>query len=152
MHDEPSLHPALTSDVPSELPEGATIILPVRSTVLFPNMVIPLSVGRQRSISAAQEAARREVPLGIIQQRDPSVDLPNAGDLYTVGTLAAILRYVTAPDGSHHVICQGQQRFRVVEFIEGHPFFAARIERVAQEETSSPALEARLLHLRRQAL
>jgi ATP-dependent Lon protease len=133
------------------LPADALIILPVRNTVLFPGVVLPLSVGRKRSIAAAQEAARADKPLGILQQRDPAVDTPGEGDLNQVGTVAAILRYVTAPDGAHHVICQGQERFRVVEFLPGYPFTAARVERIVEQEALTPAIEARMHHLKREA-
>jgi ATP-dependent Lon protease len=133
------------------LPEDALIIVPVRNIVLFPGMMLPLSVGRKRSVAAAQEATRRERPIGVVLQRDPSIDLPTADDLYRVGTEAAILRYVTAPDGSHNVICQGRGRFRIVDFIEGYPFFLARVERVAELETMTPQIEARMHHLKREA-
>lgn len=78
-------------------------------------------MGRKRSILAAQEATRSERPVGVVQQRDPAIDLPAESDLHTVGTAAAILRYVTAPDGSHHIICQGQQRFRIRNFCQAIP-------------------------------
>jgi ATP-dependent Lon protease len=133
------------------LPDDGLIILPVRNTVLFPGMVLPLTIGRRKSIAAAQEAARREKPLGVIMQRDAAVDLPTEADLSRVGTVASVLRYVTAPDGSHHVICQGQSRFRVREFLSGYPFFAARVEMVPEPDISSDAIEARMLRLRREA-
>ncbi len=133
------------------IPEDALIILPVRSTVLFPGMVLPLTVGRKRSIAAGQEAARSERPIGVVQQRDPTVDVPTENDLSRVGTVAAILRYVTAPNGTHHVICQGQQRFRIVEFLEGYPYFVARIERIAEQERAGDEIEARVHHLKREA-
>ena len=136
---------------PPALPEDALIILPVRNTVLFPGVVLPLSIGRPRSIAAAQEAARRERPIGILQQKDGSVDNPDGADLYSVGTEAVILRYVTAPDGSHHIICQGQRRFRVKEYLDGHPFLLARVEYLQDDETLTPEIEARMEHLRRQA-
>ncbi len=133
------------------LPEDALIILPVRNTVLFPGVVFPLTVGRKRSIAAAQEAARTDKPLGILQQRDPTLDNPDESDLNRVGTVAAILRYVTAPDGSHHVICQGRERFRVKEFLPGYPFTVARVERIVEQEAQTPAIEARMHHLKREA-
>ena len=133
------------------LPDDVLIILPVRNTVMFPNMVLPLTIGRRKSIAAAQEAARRERPLGVIMQRDAAVEVPTEADLHQVGTLANVLRYVTAPDGSHHVICQGQSRFRIVEFLPGYPFFAARVEIVPERDISSAAIEARMLKLRREA-
>jgi ATP-dependent Lon protease len=150
MSNEPESTPA--GQPAYDLPDDALALLPVRSTVLFPGAVVPLSIGRKRSITAAQEAVKAERPLGVLQQRDPSVDVPASADLHTVGTLATVLRYVTAPDGSHHIICQGEVRFRVREFLEGYPFFAARIERLPDQGAEGTALEARMDHLRREAL
>jgi ATP-dependent Lon protease len=133
------------------LPEDALIIMPVRNTVLFPGIVLPLTLGRKRSIAAAQEAVRTNKPLGILQQRDPATDTPGEADLNRMGTIAAILRYVTAADGAHHVICQGEERFRVVEFLPDYPFTVARVERIADRETLTPAIEARMHHLKREA-
>jgi ATP-dependent Lon protease len=134
------------------LPPDAVIILPVRTVVLFPGVVFPISVGRPRSVAAAQEAIRQERQVGILMQRDESVADPSAVDLHRVGTMANILRYVTAPDGSHHLVCQGEQRFRVIEFLDGYPFFAARVLRIAEPDVKSSEVEARFLHLRQQAL
>src|SRR5579864_2765194 len=94
------------------LPEDALIIVPVRNVVLFPGMVFPLTVGRERSQAAAQEAVRQQRPLGILLQRKPEVEDPAPNDLHWVGTTAAVLRYITAPDGTHHAICKGTRRFR----------------------------------------
>jgi ATP-dependent Lon protease len=134
------------------LPSDAMIILPVRSIVLFPGVVFPISVGRAKSVAAAQEAIRREIQIGILMQRDESVAEPSAIDMHRVGTVANILRYVTAPDGSHHLVCQGEQRFRVAEFLDGYPFLAARVIRLPEGEAPGSEMEARLLHLRQQAL
>ena len=134
------------------LPADALILLPVRSIVLFPGVVFPISVGRAKSVAAAQEAIRRERQVGILMQRDESVDEPSAIDMHRVGTVANILRYVTAPDGSHHLVCQGEQRFRVAEFLDGYPFLAARVLRLPEGEAPGSEMEARLLHLRQQAL
>ncbi len=134
-----------------EIPEDALIILPVRSTVLYPGVVLPLSIGRPRSVAAAQEAVKGERTIGIVQQKDPTVDAPTGTDLYEVGTEAMILRYVTAPDGGHHIICQGQRRFRVREYLDGYPFLVARVERIEENEELTPEIEARMDHLRRQA-
>ena len=116
------------------LPPDALIILPVRQAVLFPGIVLPLTIGRPPSIAAAQEAVRTEQMLGVVLQTDPSVDDAGPGQLHEFGTSARVLRYVTAPDGSHHVICQGVRRFRVVEFISGFPFLAARVEEIGASE------------------
>src|SRR5690625_2284778 len=117
-----------------EIPQDAMIILPVRNVVLFPGIVLPLTLGRGVSIAAAQEAARSDRPLGILLQRDPQVDAPGPDDLHTIGTVASVMRYVTAPDRSHHVICQGENRFRVLEFLPDYPFLVARIERIGEKE------------------
>jgi ATP-dependent Lon protease len=134
------------------LPSDALIILPVRTLVLFPGVVFPISVSRAKSVAAAQEAIRRERQIGILMQRDESVAEPTSIDLHRVGTVANILRYVTAPDGGHHMVCQGEQRFRVIEFLDGYPFFAARVLRIPEAEIKGSEVEARFLHLRQQAL
>src|SRR3712207_2004982 len=113
---------ATTTDNLVTLPDDVLPVVPVRNVVLFPGVVFPITINRPRSIAAAQTAARTEKPLGIILQRDESVDEPTGLDLYRVGTVGGILRYVTAPDGTHHVVTQGQQRFRVVEYVDGYPF------------------------------
>ncbi|HXQ50488.1 MAG TPA: endopeptidase La [Stellaceae bacterium] len=136
---------------PIALPENALIILPVRSMVLFPGMVLPLTVGRTKSVEAAQEAVRSGKSLGIVLQRQAETDDPGPGELHEVGTAAAVLRYLTAPDGSHHLVCQGQHRFRIIRFLEGYPFLVAQTEPLGDSEVRTPEIEARLLHLRRQA-
>ncbi|MFO1056324.1 MAG: endopeptidase La [Dongiaceae bacterium] len=134
------------------LPDDALIILPARNLVLFPGIVLPLTLGRPQSIAAAQEAARAEKPVGILLQRDPETAEPGPADLYEIGTTAAILRYLTAPDGNHHLICQGQQRFRVIEFLAGHPYLVARVEKIAEPEAAGTEIEARFHQLKQRAL
>jgi ATP-dependent Lon protease len=79
------------------LPEDALIILPVRNVVMFPGMVFPLTVGRDRSRVAVQEALRRERPIGVLLQRNADVEEPGPDDLHWVGTDASVLRYITTP-------------------------------------------------------
>jgi len=134
------------------LPPDALIIVPVRSFVLFPGIVMPVTVGRARSVAAAQQAIREQRPVGILMQRDPELADPAAVDLHRMGTIANIARYITAPDGSQHLVCQGEQRFQVLEFLSGWPFFVARVTRIAEPEGKTPDIEARLLHLRGQAV
>jgi ATP-dependent Lon protease len=133
------------------LPEDAIPIVPMRNLVLFPGMILPAGVGRERSIVAAQEAVRTSRPIGLLLQRDSSQENPDPSDLYWVGTVANIVRYVTAPDGSHHLVCQGEQRFRVLEFLDGWPFLVARVARVSETEEESKELEAHMLQLRARA-
>ena len=130
-------------------PSDQMIIVPVRDAVLFPGMVFPITVGRPRSVAAAQQAMREGRPIGIVMQRDAQITEPTSADMHTVGTVANILRYVTAPDGSHHLICQGVQRFRTIEFLQEAPFLLARIHAIEEPQTRSPEIEARFLNLKR---
>jgi len=135
-----------------DIPADAIAIVPVRQLVMFPGMVIPVTLGRARSVAAAQDAVRGERQIGILAQRDPTVDEPGELDLYRIGTVANVVRYLTGKDGTHHVVSQGEQRFRIVEFLSGWPFLVARIERIANPEGDSPEIEARFLNLKRQAI
>jgi ATP-dependent Lon protease len=134
-----------------DLPQGARIIVPVRGMVMFPGLVLPVTVGRPKSIAAAQEAVRRGEPVAFLLQRDSANDDPGPADLYEVGTVANVLRYLTAPDGSHHLVCQGRNRFRVQRFLDGYPFLVALVDDIGESEVRSPEIEARTVHLRRQA-
>ena len=136
----------------SHIEDDVLLILPVRNLVLFPGVVMPLTVGRKGSIEAAQEAVRSDRPLGLLLQKDASVDEPGPDDLFRVGTVASVLRFVSAQDGAHHVVCQGEERFRVLDFIPGHPYLLARVERLPAADESGVENEARTLNLREQAL
>lgn len=146
--EEPSSR-ALASAPP--LPTDALIIIPVRNTILFPGQVFPITIGRQRSIAAAQQAVRDQRQVGILMQRAADTPDPAAIDMYRIGTVANIVRYITTPDGTHHLVCQGEQRFQVVEFLNGWPFLVARILRIPEPQTLSPEIEARFLLLKSQA-
>jgi ATP-dependent Lon protease len=137
--------------IPS-IPDDALILISTRNLVLFPSTVLPVTLGRQRSVVAAQTAVRLNRPIGLVLQRDPAIDEPMPADLHRVGTEANLLRYVTSPDGSHHVICQGERRFRITEFLDGYPFFVGRVERMPESEERGTEIEARLLNLRNQAM
>jgi len=134
------------------VPADALILITTRNLVLFPGIVLPMTLGRQRSVVAAQTAIRLNRPVGLLLQREAAADDPMPVDLHRVGTEANLLRYVTSPDGSHHVICQGERRFRVKEFLDGYPFFVARVEPVPEPEEQSTQIEARLVNLRNLAL
>src|SRR5205814_6995377 len=134
------------------LPEDALIIVPVRNTVLFPGMVIPLGIGRARSIAAVQEAARLQRPLGVLLQSKTEVEEPGPDDLHWVGTTANVLRYITAPDGSHHAICKGVKRFRVLQFLEGYPFTVARVQLIEDSDKVDADIEGRGHRLRERAI
>jgi ATP-dependent Lon protease len=134
------------------LPADALIIVPVRNTVLFPGLVLPITIGRRKSVSAAQQAIRDQRQVGILMQRNSDVADPNPIDMHRMGTVANIVRYVTAPDGTHHLVCQGEQRFQIIEFLNGWPFMVARVLRVPEQDRRTPEIEARFLNLKAQAV
>ncbi|MGQ9592510.1 MAG: endopeptidase La, partial [Planctomycetota bacterium] len=137
---------------PAESPVDAVNILCVRNLVLFPGIILPISVGRRRSVEAVQDAVRAQRPIGLLLQKAPETEDPGPSDVYHVGTTAEVLRYLTAVDGSHHAICQGQQRFRVVAFLQTEPFLVARIERHEEPKEFPKEVEARFLTLKQQAV
>jgi ATP-dependent Lon protease len=144
-HEKPTVKP---------LPDDAIAIVPLRNVVLFPGVIAPVTIGRESSVAAAQEAARNERKLGFVLQRDPALDAPRPEELHWVGTVGPILRYVTGADGAHHLVVQGQGRFRVLEFLDGWPFMVARIATIEEpraEDPRSQQLEARFLQLKSQA-
>src|ERR1700722_6250222 len=132
------------------IPEDATIILPVRNMLLFPGMVLPLTIGRPASVAGAQEAAQSGRRIGLLLQDDASIEPPGPEHLRRVGTVAEILRYVTSED-THYAICRGLRRFRVKEFLSGFPYLVARIEEIGISEVMTPEVEARMRLLKARA-
>jgi ATP-dependent Lon protease len=132
--------------------ERDLMIVPVRNMILFPGVVLPLMVGRERSIVAIQTAVQGGQEVGLLLQIDEQEETPGTDDLYDVGTVAEIVRYWTAPDGRHHAICQGAQRFRIKKFTQTEPFLIARVELIKEIEPETKAIEARFVALRHQAL
>jgi len=134
------------------IPDDALIIVPVRNMVLFPGVVAPITIARAKSVAAAQQALREQRPVGILLQRDPEVDNPTPEDLCRVCTIANIVRYITGHDETHHVICQGVSRARVLDYLPGTPFPVARVQNIPEPTNTSPEIEARFLNLQRQAI
>src|SRR5215831_7677611 len=149
---EPAGEAAPPAQPHAAIPEDALIIVPMRRMVLFPGMILPVALGRDASIAAAQAAARAKRPIGVLLQRNAEVEKPGADDLCVVGTVATIVRYITTPDGTHHVICQGMQRFRAVEYLDGYPFMVARVARIEEQQAEGEEIEARFVQLRQRAL
>jgi ATP-dependent Lon protease len=154
INEEPaSVSSHATSEAQSvPIPGDALIIVPVRNMVLFPGVVAPVTIGRPKSIAAAQQALREQRPIGILLQRDAEVSDPGPDDLNRICTVANIVRYITGPDESHHIVCQGVQRARVLDFLPGTPFLVARVLHIPEPTASSPEIEARFLNLQRQAI
>ena len=133
-------------------PPDTLIVVPVRNTVLFPEVVFPITIGRALSVQAAQAAVREQRQVLIVLQKDPSVDEPGPDQLHEIGTVANILRYVTAPDGAHHIICQGVQRVRITEWVSGYPYLVAKGLHLPEPTNTGSEVEARFLLLREQSL
>jgi ATP-dependent Lon protease len=134
------------------LPADALIIVPVRNTVLFPGLVLPITLGRTKSIAAAQQAVRDQRQVGILLQRDAEVADPTPLDMHRMGTVANIVRYLTAPDGANHLVCQGEQRFQIVEYLSGWPFMVARVLQIPEPGIRTPEIEARFVDLKAKTL
>jgi ATP-dependent Lon protease len=134
------------------LPEDAMILIPMRNTVLFPGVISPITVGRVSSVAAAQEAVRTERKVGFLLQKDAQKNDVRPDDLYWVGTAGQVVRYITGAEGTHHLVVQGQTRFRALEFLDGWPFLVARVQAVPADETGTPEIEARFLQLKEQAV
>ncbi len=134
------------------LPADALAIVPLRNMLLFPGIVAPVTFGRASSVAAAQDTVKAGRRIGFLLQRDASQDKPAPEDLYWVGTSAQVLRYITGNEGAHHMVVQGQERFRVLEFLDGWPFLVARVAEIATTgDEKSPDIEARFLQLKQRA-
>jgi len=118
-----------------EMPE-ALPILPLRNTVLFPGMVIPITVGRNRSIKLVQDYSRNIAPIGVVAQKDNDVEEPTIDDVYLVGTMARILKFITMPDGSVTIIVQGVKRFNILELVQTDPYYMARVSEIENHDSS----------------
>lgn len=113
---------AQLADLPEELP-----ILAVRNTVLFPGVLIPITVGRQKSIKVVKQAYKKDKIIGVLTQENPQVDDPKPEDLFKVGTVAKIVKMLVLPDGNTTIIVQGKQRFEVKEFTTTTPYLKAQV-------------------------
>ena len=142
LEDDADLIPLMTpeveeeinnEDIPSVLP-----ILPLRNTVLFPGVVIPITAGRDKSIQLIEEAYKGNKIIGVVAQKDESIEDPTTNDIYKVGTVARILRMLKMPDGNTTVIIQGKKRFETDSFVQEKPYLQAttkaRIEDRSEEK------------------
>ena len=136
LDNETELIPLITAEdeelmnaesTPAELP-----ILPLRNTVLFPGVVIPITVGRDRSIRLIQDVYRGDRTLGVVSQKDGQIEEPRPEDLNRVGTIATIIRMLRMPDGSTTAIIQGKKRFEIIEMAKTEPYFRARVKEFAE--------------------
>ncbi|HBF24014.1 MAG TPA: endopeptidase La [Nitrosomonas europaea] len=135
-----------------ELPADVIALVPMRNVVLFPHVIMPVAVGRTRSIAAIQHTLQSKVPVGIVLQKNPSVDEPGLDALCQIGTIANVVRHIASEDGTHHAVCLGVERFRIEALVEGYPFLAARIRRIPEAIPDTTQVEALTLQLRERAM
>ncbi|MCH7818651.1 MAG: endopeptidase La [Candidatus Marinimicrobia bacterium] len=130
--------------IPEVLP-----ILPLRNTVLFPQQVIPISIGREKSVSLISKVSETNKLIGVVAQRDGSVEHPESTDLYAWGTLAAVLKVFDMPDGSKSAIIQGLQRIKLITYLEEEPYIKAAVQQISDDETTSDLeIEAMAVNVR----
>jgi ATP-dependent Lon protease len=141
--------PAITK---FELPQDVIALVPMRNVVLFPHVLMPITVGRVKSIAAVEHALHSNAPLGIVLQKDAAVDDPGFDALCLIGTVANVMRHLTSAEGLRHAVCQGVERFRIEELVEGYPFLAARVIRIDGSELVSTEAEALAMKLRERAV
>ncbi|HEY9362222.1 MAG TPA: endopeptidase La [Chitinophagaceae bacterium] len=115
--------------VPDELP-----LLPLRNTVLFPGVVLPITVGRDKSIKAVNDAYKADKLIGVVAQKDSSVEEPEVKDLENIGTVAKIVKQIKMPDGGTTIIIQGRSRFKTESVTSEDPYFKAKITSLEEEE------------------
>lgn len=136
-----------------DIPEILSI-LPLRNTVLFPGVVIPITVGRDKSIKLVKEAYKGDRTIGVVSQKDMSVEDPGFDQLNKIGTVANIIKILQMPDGNTTVIIQGKQRFKLQELVQSEPYIKAKVERFAEEKpkTSSKEFKALISSIKELAL
>ncbi|RKQ50237.1 ATP-dependent Lon protease [Roseivirga pacifica] len=128
------------ADLPEVLP-----ILTVRNTVLFPGVLIPITVGRQKSIKLVKQAYKGDKIIGVLAQKNPEIEDPRASDLYKIGTVAKIVKMLVLPDGNTTIIVQGKQRFEVEEFVDEQPYFKAKVNYLTENFPTKQNKEVKAL-------
>ncbi|MBL7759604.1 MAG: endopeptidase La [Sediminibacterium sp.] len=124
--------------IPDELP-----ILPLRNTVLFPGVVLPITVGRDKSIKAVTDAYKADKLIGVIAQKDSNIEEPEPKDLCKIGTVARVVKLIKMPDGGTTIIIQGKKRFEWLEMLSEDPYFKASIRLLSEDEApQTPDFEA----------
>ena len=118
--------------VPDSLP-----LLPLKNTVLFPGVVLPITVGRDKSIKAVNQAYKNDKLIGVLSQKDASVEEPVVDDMCGIGTVAKIVKLIKMPDGGTTIIIQGKRRFRIGQLIQSDPFYVANVHTLNEDEVSS---------------
>ncbi|MGD5408127.1 LON peptidase substrate-binding domain-containing protein, partial [Xanthomonas citri pv. citri] len=116
-----------------EVPDEISL-LPLRNTVLFPGVVLPITVGRDKSIKAVNDAYKATRLIGVVAQKDTAIEDPAAKDLEQIGTIAKIIKQIKMPDGGTTIIIQGKSRFSIDSITAEDPYFKARITSLQEDE------------------
>jgi ATP-dependent Lon protease len=116
--------------IPDSLP-----ILPLRNTVLFPGVVLPITVGRDKSIKAVNEAYKVDKLIGVVAQKDANIEEPGVTDLCDYGTVAKIVKLIKMPDGGTTIIIQGKRSFKLLSIVSEEPYFKANIELMIEQDS-----------------
>ena len=122
------------------LPETLPV-LPLRNTVLFPGVVIPITAGRDKSINLIKDANNGSKTIGVVSQKDESVENPGPEDINTMGTVARILRVLQMPDGNTTVIIQGKKRFNIDAVLTEKPYMTAKVSEAKEERPDEKSSE-----------
>jgi ATP-dependent Lon protease len=137
IESDADLIPLMTTEdeeaLENEALPNAVPILPLRNTVLFPGVVIPITAGRDKSIKLIKDANKADKIIGVVAQRNEDVENPGAQDIHQMGTVAQILRVLKMPDGNTTIIIQGKKRFKIKSIIEEQPYLKAEIDPVQDE-------------------
>lgn len=139
------INPDQESDLKPEDIPGELLILPIKNTVLFPGVVIPITVTRQKSIRLIKKAYQGSKMVGVIAQRNKNVEDPAVEDIFRYGTIARIIKMLVLPDGNTTVIMQGKNRFSVQEFLQEDPYLTARVELLVEPTLNLESKEVQAL-------
>jgi len=145
MDPDSELIPLMTPEDEEEMNNEALpkdiAILPLRNTVLFPGVVIPITAGRDKSIKLINDANAKGKIIGVVAQKDENVEEPSPNDIHHIGTVARIMRVLKMPDGNTTVILQGKKRFEIEAFTQEEPYLRATIKEVSEERPDAKNVE-----------
>ncbi|HJZ12745.1 MAG TPA: LON peptidase substrate-binding domain-containing protein, partial [Acidobacteriota bacterium] len=124
-------------------------VLPLRDAVLYPELMIPLVVGRDRSVKLIEDSIKTDNIIGLVTQRDPKIEEPKPEDLYAIGTTALITKMIRMPDSTLRVIVQGLSRFRVDSFLQTAPYYVAKVDIIDEPEERNIEIEALVMNAKK---
>jgi len=123
-------------------------ILPLRGTVLFPELILPIMVGRKKSVTLIDEAMEAERVIGVVTQHSSEIEEPNPNELYSIGVAAHLIRMVKEMDGTQRVIVQGLERIKILRYIQDDPYYIADVEVIPEKETTDVEIDALIMNLK----